>query len=243
MAGGPTAAAAEPGGGASAESGRPIRADARRNRERLLKAAFEVFAEVGVDAQMTDIADVAGLGIGTLYRNFASKEQLVNALVLDRLTSAARAARKIVDAPDAWDALVRLIRSITDVQLENRVLSQFMGGRIAGSPELQEQRDIVYGILETVVERAKHDGQLRDDVNVADIRMIMMALAHVASSDSPLAQLLVMRYLGVVIDGLRAPAGSELPGPPLSIADSEDAFRVPSSGERVLRRGRRSWPR
>lgn len=224
-----------------AGSGKQKRADARRNRERLLEAAFKVFAEVGVDAQMTDIAEEAGLGIGTLYRNFPSKEELVNALVLDRLTSASEAVGKTAEAPDAWKALVRLIGSIANVQLENRVLSQFLGGRIAGSPELQQQRDVFYDVLERVVERAQRDGKLRRDVNVADIRMTMMALAHVASSESPLAQRLVLRYLGVVIDGLRAPAESELPGPPLTIAESEDAFRGHSPAVE-MRRGRRPWP-
>lgn len=219
------------------------RSDARRNRREILRTAFEVFGEMGVDAQMTDIAKAAGLGIGTVYRNFESKEALVNALVMNRLTGAAQVAKKAADEPDAWKALVDLIYLITDRQIENRVLSQFLEGRIAGSSELQKQRDIVYGMLDKILDRAKKSGEARPDVNIADIRMIMTSVAHLASNYSPIAQRLVRRYIGVVIDGLRAPGRIELPGPAVTIEQSEDAFRTPSRNpKRAMRRGRRAWP-
>jgi AcrR family transcriptional regulator len=187
----------------SAEQQPPLRrSDARRNRHTILTAAFKVFSELGVDAQMVDVAREAGLGVGTVYRNFASKEALVNALLLDRLEGATHVATKAAAEPDAWQALIELMNGITVRQLENRVLSQFLGGRIAGSEELQRQRDVVYGVLNKIVIRAKRAGHLRKDVNISDIRLIMTSIAQLSASDSKVAQRLVKRHIGILLDGL-----------------------------------------
>jgi AcrR family transcriptional regulator len=223
------------------EEDQPLRADAARNRETIVRTAFEVLGERGVDAQMTEIAEAAGLGIGTVYRNFPSKEALVNALVLDRLRLARRSFERALTHDDAWTSLVHLIEELTKRQTENRVLSQFLGGRVAGSPELIAERDEVYAMLGKLVSRAKRSGQLRKDVNVADLRIIMTAVAYISASDSPLAHRLALRHVAILLDGLRAPGASKLPGPPLSLAESEEAFSYPQSA-RALRRGRRAWP-
>lgn len=225
----------------AAEPSEPKRSDARRNRRRILTAAFEVFSELGVDAQMTDVAEAAGLGVGTVYRNFASKETLVNALLLDRLEGATVVAQRAADGEDAFQALVDLIVLITDRQLENRVLSQFLGGRVAGSPELQEQRDIVYGVLAKIVARAKKAGDLRSDVNISDIRMITTSVTNLSAADSPLARHLVLRYITIVLDGLRAPVRTKLPTPAVSLSDSEAVFQYGQASGTALSRGRRTW--
>ena len=90
---------------------------------------------------------------------------------------------------------------------------------------------------------SQRDGRLRPDVGVSDIRMALMAISRVASSDSELGRTLVQRFLDIVLDGLRAPGHSTLAGQPPSIAESEDAFSPPGeAGSRTLRRGRRRWP-
>jgi len=221
----------------------PKRADARRNRDRIIQAAYEVLSEIGVDAQMTDIAKRAGLGVATLYRNFPSKEDLVNALVLERLTRAASGAQRIVETDDPFEALQRQLEWIAGRQLENRVISQFMSGRIIGSTAIHEQRDQLYDVVETLMRRAQKSGQMRPDVRVSDMRMIMISIAAIASNDSPLTDRLVQRYLGVVLDGLRAPGHSKLKGKALTLAESEEAIN-PSNRARpaALKRGRSGWP-
>ena len=107
---------------------------------------------------MTDIADAAGLGVGTLYRNFPSKEALVNELVEQRHRQALAGAEAAVAEPDAWEALEKMMRWLTDQQLENRVLSQFFGGRIGGSEELRSQRASHYALIGQLVKRAKNGG-------------------------------------------------------------------------------------
>jgi AcrR family transcriptional regulator len=215
----------------------PKRADAVRNRARIIDAAFEVFGEYGIDAQMSDIAAAAELGIGTIYRNFASKEELVNALVTDWFAAVTRNVERLAREPSGWDALCKLMREVVEQQVENRVLSQFLSGQIAGSVELQRQRDALYERMAVVVDRATAEGALRDDVGVSDIRMILMSLSRVSVVDSVNARWLTMRHLGIILDGLRAPGRTPLVGEPLSIPESEEALRLPPAVAATFGRG------
>jgi len=229
------------------DGGGPKRIDARRNRKRILEVAYQVFAESGVDVQMTDIAKAAGLGVGTLYRNFASKEALVNALVEQRYRQALHGVEAAVVEPVAWDALVKMMRWLADQQLENQVLSQFLGGRIEGSEELQAQRARHYALMGKLVERAKREGHLRSDVGATDIRMIMISICNVATHDDPLTRRMVQRHLEIILDGLKGPAKSKLSGKPLTVAESDAVFSRSPAGQGdglspALRRGKRRWP-
>jgi len=224
----------------------PGRSDAIRNRQRILESAMKALSDIGVDAQMTDIAEAAGLGVGTLYRNFPSKEALVNELVHDHLSRCLHFVEKAARNPDAWEALIGLMRGITEQQKQNRVLSEFMGGRIAGTDELVELRRRVFEVMETVVRRAKRSGQLRSDVGSSDVRMVMIAMARVSSSESPVAHRLALRFLSIVLDGLRAPGHTKLVGRAPTIAESDEAVWLTYSDRQNmpdrLKRGRRPWP-
>lgn len=217
------------------DHGAARRSDARRNGERILDAAFAVFARSGVDAQMSDIAEAAGVGVATLYRNFPTKEAIVHALVLDRLVRCTAVATDAAGDDDPWRALVQCFRFITDLQLENLVLAQFLARRIGGSPELLDQRDAMYEVIDGIVHRAQAAGQLRPDANVSDVRMALVAFAQVSGHESQIAQRLVRRYVSIVMDGLRGPGREVLGGPPLTIDESEDAFalrgRQPNAAE------------
>jgi AcrR family transcriptional regulator len=221
----------------------PKRGDALQNRDRIIRTAFEVFGTKGVDASMPDIAAAAGVGSATIYRNFPSKEALVDALVMDCLTNLERMARAAAAESDPWEALVGVVRAVADLQLQNRVLSHFLGGRIAGSSELQAKRNLVYGILDDLVERSKRPGQLRSDFAVSDLRMVMVAIARIASSATPLTRRLVERHVTLILDGLRSPGHLKLPGVPLTIAESQEALDSLRATETppAFRRGRRSW--
>lgn len=226
-------------------SGTGKRVDTVQNRKRILEAAYEVFAESGVDAQMTDIAEAAGLGVGTLYRNFPSKEALVNALIGKRLRQAVHGAEAAVAHPDAWEALVEMMKWITNQQLENRVLSQFFAGRIGGSKELQADSMAVHSLISDLVERAKQEGHLRQDVGTSDIRMIMMSICSIATRDDPLTHRMIWRLLEIMLDGLKTPARSKLPGKPLTVVESKAVFfgtRKTKNKPSALKRGKLRWP-
>lgn len=220
----------------------PRRGDARRNRERILAAATAAFSELGVDTAMTDIADRAGLGIGTVYRNFPTKEALVDALLLDRLVRVSEEATAVRAAStDPWSALERFIRFVVDLEITDRAVAQFIGGRISGSPELQQQRDALFEAVGEIVRDAQHAGQLRTDVHPSDIRMLLTTVARSHWHDSPETRHLLQRYLAIALDGLRAPGRTPLTGPPLSMDQLEQAVCDSRGHQPAFTPGQRRW--
>lgn len=238
-----TSAESAADGAAPSRPARAKRPDAQRNRERILRAAYAVFAESGVDAQMTDIAAAAGVGVATLYRNFRTKEDLVNALLHEHFTRAVEVTRDAVQASDPWQGLVQFFRWLTSLQLEDRALSQFFAGRIEGSETLQAERTVMYDLLADVAQQAKEAGQLREDIQVSDLRTIMVSVALLAGTEFP--DRIIRRLVSVIIDGLRNPGHEVLEGPPFTMEGLDEALGLhpgaPSVPVRAFRRGRRPW--
>lgn len=216
------------------------RADARRNRARLLDAATVLFAERGVEVQMSDVAERAAVASGTVYRHFPTKEDLVDALLADRLTAAAAATRAAVaEHSDPWQALAAFLRTITASQVADRALSQYIGGRISGSAELREQRDELFADFDTLVQAARANGQLRHDIEATDIRVAMICIARASAADWPGPDWLLDRYLPVLLDGLRAPGHTTLSGQPA--ADVQLNEPATTHNQSPFTRGRRRW--
>jgi AcrR family transcriptional regulator len=213
-------------GDPGADGGR--RALAQRNRERILRAAYEVLAESGVDAQMLDIARAADVGVATLYRNFATKEELLSALLLEYFERAIAVGEEATRVADPWLALTQFLQWVTTLQLENRAVSQFLAGRIAGTPELRNLRYRLYELLSDVTDRAQRGGQLRPDVGVSDLRAALLVIARLSSTESPLADRLVRRLGAILLDGLHAPDGDGLEGPPLTVREFDRALFPPN---------------
>ncbi len=222
------------------------RSDARRNRERILQAANDIFGRLGVDAQMTDVANAARVGVATVYRNFDTKEALVNALLEARFARTLEVAREAARQQDAWEGLVSYIKWGTSLQSENRALSQFIAGHIKGSPDLRQQRMALYEILDALTQRAKDEGYLRRDVQLSDLRVMMLAIALAHGSGYP--ERLARRLTSIMIDGLRAPGHETLEGPPFTTDELERALRVgceeaaEDDQTQAFKRGRRPWP-
>lgn len=215
----------------------PQRADARRNRERLFAAAMDAFAEQGVDVNMADIARRAGIATGTVYRHFPTKQALVDALLIDRLALVDTAVREARSGDrDPWEALERFIREVTAIQLSHRALSQFIGGRVPGSLELRKRLGAVFDTFACLVDAAKRNGQLRPDVGANDIRVIVICIARAGATDWPPPDWILDRYLGVVLDGLRHPGLTPLPGSSPDPAPGDHPETRPTVS---FRRGRR----
>jgi AcrR family transcriptional regulator len=187
------------------------RADARRNRKRVLDAARLLLAEHGLDVHMERIARAAGVGVGTVYRNFPTKEDLLQALADERFVFFAERARAALGNPDAWQGFSELMRECARVTAEDRALSEAMDqlpglcGSSATKAGLQE-------LTGELIERAKADGTMRPDFSVDDIPSIMCGLARATAprEDGPPA-MSWERYLEIILAGLRAPASPPLP--------------------------------
>jgi AcrR family transcriptional regulator len=189
---------------------RVLRADARRNREAVMAAAMKLFADEGLDAQMPDVARAASVGVGTVYRHFPTKDDLIAALVADRFERLAQKARDGVEAPDAWQGLCDFIRFSAQLQADDRGLCEVMGSR----PDMMDAAAHAAGLPElarTIVARAQRSGQLRRDLTWEDIPMIACGLGRITQAEVGPATGRWPRLVEIVLDGLRAPGSAKLP--------------------------------
>jgi AcrR family transcriptional regulator len=155
---------------------RPLRADARRNREAILKAARRVFARDGTDAQMDDVARRAGVGVGTVYRHFPTKEALLDALVADRVTQLAGFLAEALEEEDAFLGLCTALRRGAELASRDRATTELFtrrGPQVAGAP-FDEMRDRT----DELVRRARDAGQVRPDLRGSDIGVLMCGVVH-----------------------------------------------------------------
>ena len=197
---------------------RPLRKDAARNRALLVDAAREVFAERGLEASLDDVAHRAGLGVGTAYRHFANKYELAAAIFAEAVDRVIELAEHAAESPDAWTGIVTFLEGTAEMQTADRGLREVLMG--VHDPEKMEQiHDRLSPAMHRMVERGKQAGQVRPDVEVTDLGIVVLMLCTVADVTGDAAPDLWRRYLPMLLDGLRT--GTELPVPPVP----EDVLR------------------
>jgi AcrR family transcriptional regulator len=183
-----------------ATTGRSLRADARRNRERILEAARTVVAEQGVDAQMDDIARAAGVGVGTLYRHFPHKDALLGELIAAKFRAFIAHAEDALVADDPWDGFAGLLRANAELCASDAGVRAAMAAgpeawRLA-EPELVR----LLHLGDRIIRRAQEAGALRADFKVDEVPLVMCGVG--ATMSVPVYDW--RRYLEIVLDGLRA---------------------------------------
>jgi AcrR family transcriptional regulator len=183
---------------------RPLRRDAERNRQRILEAARVVFAERGLRGSHDEIARAAGVGVGTVYRRFPDKEELIDALFEARIEEIAEIARAAVADPDPWDALVGFLIRTQELQSEDRGLNEIMLGGGRGAARATAARSLIAPLVARVLERAKDAGVVRADIELTDLPLIQLAIATIAESSRDVAPDAWRRTMTLVLDGLRA---------------------------------------
>jgi AcrR family transcriptional regulator len=194
---------------------RPLRADAERNRQRLLASAGELFAEKGLCVGLDEIARHAGVGVATAYRRFCDKQELIEALFEERIAHVVALAERALVAEDPWTGLEEFMRGAVRTHAYDRGLRQVMFGAV-GATRLEEARRRIHPLVARIVERAQAAGALRDDVTAADLALLQFMLSSAADFTTTAAPELWSRYLTIVLDGLRTPDPTPLPGRPLT---------------------------
>jgi AcrR family transcriptional regulator len=191
---------------------RALRADARRNREAVIAAAKKLFADQGLDAQMPDVAKAAKVGVGTVYRHFPTKDDLIAALAAERFERLAENVREALEADDPWEGLCDFVRFAARLQADDRGLCEVMGSR----PEVMNASALAVGLdtlTEEMVKRAQRSGELRKDLDWQDIPMIACSMGSVTQAPMGPGVGRWPRLVEIIIDGLRAPATTKLPKP------------------------------
>jgi AcrR family transcriptional regulator len=181
------------------DSSRPMRADARRNRDRVLAAGREVFGVSGAEAQMDDVARAAGVGVGTVYRHFPTKEALMGEIVRQTFAGfAARAQDAVEREGDAYSALSWLLHRNAEQLYGDAATRYALGGGTAVWDAAAAERDRLEELATELIARGRRDGSLRSDLTVADIGMVMCGLASTIGRGFDWR-----RHLQLMLDGFR----------------------------------------
>jgi AcrR family transcriptional regulator len=191
---------------------RPLRSDAARNRESLLTAAAEEFAERGLDASVADIARRAGVAKGTVFRHFATKDDLIAAIVLDRVNALNALGERLLEGPDPGAALLEFL-TVAVQQQQQRDLS-FLQEAGELSAAVVQARSGMFQTIHALVGRAREHGAVRADITGSDVILLMCAPGYVTSFAPDASPGLWRRYLAIIFDGLRPGGASPLPHPP-----------------------------
>ncbi|MER7082533.1 transcriptional regulator, TetR family [Saccharopolyspora kobensis] len=211
----------------------PLRADARRNRDRIISAARTTFAEHGPEVPMEEIARAAGVGTGTLYRRFPDRDSLIRAVGQDVFNRVLDEARAIAEREsDPWRALTEFLLTATDMNTVLRLSMHSERARevLGSDPALAEVRSEMLTILDSMVRAAQETGALRPDIGSGDVALILSMVLHgVRNVPGDIRRDAPARYLTLMLDGLQARPGSTLPGRP--VAGEELAMVRPYTAE------------
>ena len=192
-------------------SDRPLRADAARNREKLLAAAVDVFAERGLDAPLEEIARRAGVSIGTLYNRFPNRDALLDAIFPERLGALNRLADAALADDDPWRGFVTFVEGVLDMQARDRGLGDALSRQGAVTPEVAAACARGFAHVDRIVDRAHRAGRLRADFTVADLSVLVTAMSRFLRETSATAPDAWRRCLAFHLDGLRPEAAHPLP--------------------------------
>ncbi len=193
----------------------PLRKDARRNRAALLTAAKAAFAEEGLDAALEGVARRAGVAIGTLYRHFPTRMDLVAAVIADKKRAWIKAAETAVAMEPAWDGLTFFLERVCELQAGDLAFTDIASMRFLHAPGIETARKRAYDLGSQIVQRAQAEGSLRDDVTAEDLAFVVWAHSRVSEATHAIDPQAWRRYLALTLDGFRASAAHPLPAPPL----------------------------
>jgi AcrR family transcriptional regulator len=194
-----------------------LRADATRNRDAILAAAKEIFAERGIEASLEEIAARARVGIATLYRRFPSRQHLVAAALVEKVAKYVEAAEAALAIPDPWAGFCSYVRTICELQAGDRGLADLLSMTLPADEHVEELRQTANDHVAELINRAKAAGQLRADFVKEDLLVLLIAnaaIVNVTRAEAPGAS---RRLVALALDAFgRTDGPSALPAPPSS---------------------------
>jgi AcrR family transcriptional regulator len=198
----------------AARGGRTLRADAERNRERVIETAREVFAELGLDVSTNEIARRAGVGVATLFRRFPTRDDLVAATFADKMHDYSEAIDEALADPDPWNGFCTYIERVCRMQADDRGFADVLTMTFPTAKAFEEERNRSASALGELLDRAKAAGKLRQDFAHQDVPLILMANAGVVTATRDAAPEAWRRLLGYLLQSFAAATAHPLPDPP-----------------------------
>jgi AcrR family transcriptional regulator len=203
---------------------RPLRRDARERRAKLVAAAQHEFAAHGVDASLEKIARGAGVAIGTLYRHFPTRMDLLMAAFQPRLQEFLDGANKALEMDDPWERFVCYLENLFAVQAGDRGFNDFLSRRFPGNADTEQIHDQMCRQIEDVLTRAQESGEARLDITQADIVNLIWSNGRIIDATSVTAPTAWRRQLYLMLDAYRAERAHSIPEPPMTDEQLYDAM-------------------
>jgi AcrR family transcriptional regulator len=191
-----------------------LRVDAERNRQRIIAAARQAFAEHGLDVPLDEVARRAGVGVGTLYRRYPTRADLVAAAFEQKMTAYAQAARDALAEPDPWKGFCDYVTRVCAMQAEDRGFTTVLTLSFPTAKRFEAERDRSFADFMTLVGRAKAAGRLRTDFVAEDMVMFLMANAGVLTATADAAPETTQRLVAYFLQACAAANAEPLPDPP-----------------------------
>jgi AcrR family transcriptional regulator len=203
---------------------KPLRRDARQNREKLIAAATGMFAERGLDVPLEEIARRAGVSIGTLYNRFPTREALIEEVFTDQISAQLVAGEQALACDDPWEGFAGYVERLCELQAQSRGLTDVMSMRFAEAGRLTEACERGLAQAAGLIARAQEHSVLRADFTSQDLVCIIWANARILEATATVAPRVWRRNLAFYLDGLRAEAAHPVAEPPLSPDQLEQAM-------------------
>ena len=203
---------------------RPRRRDAEESHTKLIAAARQEFADSGVDASLERIARAAGVAIGTLYRHFPTRVDLIMAAFEPRLREFLVGAEKALGIDDPWDAFAQYLENLFGMQAGDRGFNDFLSRRFPANAESERIHDAICGQIEDVLTRAQKAGRVRPDIALADIVNLIWSNGRMIDATRITAPNAWRRHLHLMFDAYRADRAHSIPEPPMTERQLYDAM-------------------
>jgi AcrR family transcriptional regulator len=193
---------------------RPLRADAQRNRERIVVAAREVFRERGLYAPLEEVASRAGVGVATLYRRFPTRADLISGVFEEKIHAYADSVDRALADPDPWRGFCEHVERVCAMQVADRGFTDVLTMTFPADERFEVPRKRAYAGFVELVDRAKATGRLRPDFSPEDLAMVLMANAGVVTATGDAAPDTWRRLVAYFLQAFDAVAAGPLPAPP-----------------------------
>ncbi|NEW44246.1 TetR family transcriptional regulator [Nocardia cyriacigeorgica] len=198
---------------------RRLRADAARNQQRIVEAARQLFADHGLEITLDDVAERAGVGVGTVYRRFANKKELISEVFQQHLDEFAETAEECVGRPDPWQGLVQFFEYACRHMATNRGFSEVMLEFEDDLEQFARVRDRIKPTVARIIDRAREAGALQPDVVASDFFAMIHMVDGLAEFARPVNDQVWRRYMALVLNGVRTEL---VPRQPLTVAPLND---------------------